>query len=66
MAELIIALGAAERAALADLADATASTPQEVALAAVRAHLAAERARTGAVAGRLAEQHADLLRRLGA
>lgn len=65
MDETIIGLDMAERADLADLADAVGSTPEAVALEAVRAHLRAERTRVGAVAGRLAEQHSALLKRLG-
>ncbi|MCB5181787.1 hypothetical protein [Streptomyces antimicrobicus] len=64
--QLSLSLSAAERAELADLADATGRTPQELALAAVRQHLRAERARVGAEAERLAGRHAELLRRLGA
>lgn len=65
MDETIIGLDAAERAELADLADAVGSTPEAVALAAVRAHLRAERARVGAAAEGLAERHSALLKRLG-
>ncbi|MCY0949073.1 hypothetical protein [Streptomyces sp. H27-S2] len=65
MGEMIIRLDAADRAELADLADAVGSTPETVALEAVRARLRAERARVGAAAGRLAEQHSALLKRLG-
>ncbi|MEV7526198.1 hypothetical protein [Streptomyces sp. NPDC091371] len=65
MNELIIRLSDAERAELADLADATGQLPEELALDAVRARLRAERARVGAEAERLARQHATLLKRLG-
>ncbi|MEJ8644120.1 hypothetical protein OG756_15650 [Streptomyces sp. NBC_01310] len=65
MNEMIIRLSDAERAELADLADATGRPPEEVALEAVRTHLRAERDRVGETAGRLAGQHAALLRRLG-
>ncbi|MFJ3721012.1 hypothetical protein ACIPYQ_00370 [Streptomyces sp. NPDC090045] len=66
MNELTIRLSDAERAELADLADATGQGPEEVALEAVRAHLRAERQRVGAEALRLARRHAPLLKRLGA
>ncbi|MER5871346.1 hypothetical protein [Streptomyces sp. NPDC002044] len=65
MDELIIRLDGAERAEPDDLADAVGSTPEAVALEAVRAHLRAERARVGEAAGRLAERHSALLKRLG-
>lgn len=65
MHELIIRLSEAERAELADLADATGLPPEVLAREAVRAHLRAERDRVGAAAGRLAASHAELLRRLG-
>ncbi|MFD7630436.1 hypothetical protein ACFV7Q_31180 [Streptomyces sp. NPDC059851] len=65
MNELIIRLSAAEYAELADLADATGSTPAEHALTAVREHLRREREQVGAVAARLAQRHAPLLKRLG-
>ncbi|MFD3547411.1 hypothetical protein ACFWUW_17720 [Streptomyces sp. NPDC058655] len=65
MDETIIRLDGAERAELADLADAVGSTPEAVALEAVRAHLRAERTRVGEAAGRLAQQHSALLKRLG-
>ncbi|MFE1559287.1 hypothetical protein ACFW6V_30405 [Streptomyces sp. NPDC058734] len=63
--ELTLRISDAERAELADLADATASTPEALALEAVRAHLRRERDRVGAEAARLAERHAGLLKRLG-
>ncbi|MEU9719055.1 hypothetical protein [Streptomyces sp. NPDC047976] len=63
--ELTLRISDAERAELADLADATASTPEALALEAVRAHLRRERDRVGAEAARLAERHAGLLNRLG-
>ncbi|NXY95122.1 hypothetical protein HYE82_12110 [Streptomyces sp. BR123] len=66
MNELIVRLSAAECAELADLADATGSTPEEHAAAAVREHLRREREQVGAAAARLARQHAPLLKRLGA
>lgn len=66
MNELTIRLSDADRAELADLADAGGHTPEQVALDAVRAHLRAERQRVGEAAGRLAERHAALLKRLGA
>ncbi|MGR4878811.1 hypothetical protein ACIPUC_05150 [Streptomyces sp. LARHCF249] len=66
MNELIIRLSGAERAELADLADAAGQRPEEAALEAVRAHLRAERQRVGEAAERLAGQHAGLLKRLGA
>ncbi|MFD7032680.1 hypothetical protein ACFWAR_32120 [Streptomyces sp. NPDC059917] len=66
MNELTIVLSDAERAELADLADACGRTPEECALEAVRAHLRRERDRVAEAAGRLAERHAPLLTRLGA
>ncbi|MGE7385366.1 hypothetical protein ACQKM2_07775 [Streptomyces sp. NPDC004126] len=63
--ELILPLSDAERAELADLADATGSTPEALALEAVRSHLRRERERVGAEGARLAERHAGLLKRLG-
>ncbi|MEU3772669.1 hypothetical protein AB0F11_05540 [Streptomyces sp. NPDC032472] len=65
MNDLLVRLSSAERAELDDLADATGCTPQELALAAVREHLRRERDRVGDAAGRLAERHAALLKRLG-
>ncbi|MFD9411065.1 hypothetical protein ACFWBN_29135 [Streptomyces sp. NPDC059989] len=66
MNELTIPLSDAERAELADLADATGRTPEELALDAVQVRLRAERGRVGAEAERLAQRHAALLKRLGA
>ncbi|MEU3311983.1 hypothetical protein ACGFY6_15995 [Streptomyces sp. NPDC048387] len=66
MNELVIRLSETEHAELADLADATGSTPEEHAVAAVRDHLRRERARVAATAERLALLHAPLLKRLGA
>ncbi|MFG2878260.1 hypothetical protein ACGFYU_25180 [Streptomyces sp. NPDC048337] len=66
MNELTVPLSDAEHAELADLADATGQTPEELALDAVRARLRAERAQAGAQAERLARRHAALLKRLGA
>ncbi|MEU8433977.1 hypothetical protein AB0F18_13835 [Streptomyces sp. NPDC029216] len=63
--DLTVRLSDADHAELADLADATGSTPEELALTAVREHLRRERERVGAVAARLAERHAPLLKRLG-
>ncbi|MFJ9946014.1 hypothetical protein [Streptomyces erythrochromogenes] len=65
MNEITIGLRGAEWAELGDLADATGCTPEDVVLQAVRAHLRAERAKVAEAAGRLAELHAPLLRRLG-
>ncbi|MCX5199616.1 hypothetical protein OOK31_38035 [Streptomyces sp. NBC_00249] len=65
MDQMIIPLTGAERAELADLADATGRTPEELALGAVRAHLRAERGRVADEAARLARLHAPLLERLG-
>ncbi|MET9606042.1 hypothetical protein ABZZ17_13365 [Streptomyces sp. NPDC006512] len=65
MNQLIITLSDTERDGLADLADACGRTPEELALDAVRAHLAGERERVGAEAARLAGAHGPLLRRLG-
>ncbi|MFI1437640.1 hypothetical protein [Streptomyces fructofermentans] len=55
----------AVRDALDDLADALDRSPEDVVREAVHRYLREERARVGAVAGRLAEEHAELLRRLG-
>ncbi|MET9696022.1 hypothetical protein ABZY31_03720 [Streptomyces sp. NPDC006529] len=66
MNELIISLPEAERAELADLADACGRTPEECALEAVRAYLRRERDGVAEAAGRLAVRHAPLLKRLGA
>ncbi|AQT72701.1 MULTISPECIES: hypothetical protein [Streptomyces] len=65
MNEITIRLPGADRAELGDLADATGRTPEDVVQEAVRAHLRAEREKIAEAAGRLAEQHAPLLRRLG-
>ncbi|MEV3971005.1 hypothetical protein AB0K68_23085 [Streptomyces sp. NPDC050698] len=65
MSQLVLSLDPALRAALDDIADAQGRTPEEVALAAVRAHLRQEDGRVRAVAEGLARHHADLLRRLG-
>ncbi|MEU9037382.1 hypothetical protein AB0D45_21125 [Streptomyces sp. NPDC048352] len=62
---LVLPMPDADRAELADLADATGSTPEALALEAVRAHLRRERERVGAEAARLAGRHAGLLKRLG-
>ncbi|MEU1182582.1 hypothetical protein ABZ464_34105 [Streptomyces sp. NPDC005820] len=51
--------------ALADLADATGCRPEDLVLEAVHERLRAEEARVRETAERLAEAHADLLRRLG-
>lgn len=51
--------------ALDDLADATGRRPEVIALDAVRDRLRAEEARVRGEAERLAQAHADLLRRLG-
>ncbi|MFE6848049.1 hypothetical protein [Streptomyces sp. NPDC057686] len=64
MENLIIRLEGADRAALADLADASGRTPEEVAQEAVRQHLRQERARVGGEAARLAQRHHVLLKRL--
>ncbi|MEU9145185.1 hypothetical protein [Streptomyces sp. NPDC048349] len=66
MQQLIIPLSGAERAELDDLADATGTTPEEQAVAALREHLRRQRARVGDEAARLAQRHAELLKRLGA
>ncbi|MFC9581892.1 hypothetical protein ACFVJ8_03445 [Streptomyces yangpuensis] len=65
MNELTIGLSGVERAELGDLADATGRTPEDVVLEAVRAHLRAEREKVAEAAGRIADRHAPLLRRLG-
>lgn len=62
---LTLPISDADLAELADLADATATTPEALALEAVRAHLRRERERVAAEAARLAERHAGLLNRLG-
>ncbi|MEU3722619.1 hypothetical protein [Streptomyces sp. NPDC031705] len=62
---LVLPMPDSDRAELADLADATGSTPEALALEAVRAHLRRERERVGAEAARLAGRHAGLLKRLG-
>ncbi|MDD9382404.1 hypothetical protein M8Z33_38320 [Streptomyces sp. ZAF1911] len=63
--QLIIVMADAERAELADLADATGQSVEEAVLAAVRGWMQAEREKAGSEAARLAGQHAGLLRRLG-
>lgn len=65
MSELIIDMPDAERAELADLADATGQSVEEAVLAAVRGWVQGERERAGGEALRLAARHAGLLRRLG-
>ncbi|MFJ7780354.1 hypothetical protein [Streptomyces yangpuensis] len=65
MNEITIGLPGVERAELGDLADATGRTPEDVVREAVRAHLRAEREKIAEAAGRLADRHAPLLRRLG-
>ncbi|MFF3862971.1 hypothetical protein [Streptomyces sp. NPDC002209] len=64
MENLIIRLDDADRAGLADLADASGRTPEEVAQEAVRQYLRQERARVGSEAARLAQRHHVLLKRL--
>ncbi|WP_328621356.1 hypothetical protein [Streptomyces sp. NBC_00354] len=64
MDNLIIRLEGADRAGLADLADASGRTPEEVAQEAVRQYLQQERARVGSEAARLAQRHQVLLKRL--
>ncbi|MFI6005627.1 hypothetical protein ACIA98_35410 [Streptomyces sp. NPDC051366] len=64
MENLIIRLESADRAGLADLADASGRTPEEVAQEAVRQYLQQERARVGSEAARLAQRHQALLKRL--
>ncbi|MEU4876631.1 ribbon-helix-helix protein, CopG family [Streptomyces sp. NPDC021608] len=51
--------------ALDDLADATGLRPEDIVRDAVRDRLRAEEARVLGEAERLAQAHADLLRRLG-
>ncbi|WP_037836661.1 hypothetical protein [Streptomyces sp. NRRL S-244] len=65
MENLIIRLDRGDRAELADLADASGRTPEDVAYDAVRQYLRAERARVGGEAARLAQRHDALLKRLG-
>lgn len=65
MHELTIILTDAERDELYDLADAQGRTPEELAHDAVHHHLRVQSERLAALAGRLAQQHAGLLRRLG-
>ncbi|MFG2758694.1 hypothetical protein [Streptomyces wuyuanensis] len=65
MHELTIILTDAERDELNDLADAQGRTPEELVHDAVQHHLRVQSERLAALAGRLARQHAGLLRRLG-
>ncbi|MFF9811885.1 hypothetical protein [Streptomyces sp. NPDC014006] len=65
MQELTVPLGPGLEAALDDLADATGRRPEEIAREAVRGYVDAEAARVRAVGERLAQAHAELLRRLG-
>ncbi|MGV9630826.1 ribbon-helix-helix protein, CopG family [Streptomyces sp. NPDC003487] len=65
MQQLIVPLGPDLGQALDDLADATGRPPEEIVREAVRRYVDAEAARVLAAGERLAEAHADLLRRLG-
>ncbi|MCX4508781.1 MULTISPECIES: hypothetical protein [Streptomyces] len=65
MHELTIILTDAERDALHDLADAQDRAAEELAHDAVHHYLRVQNDRLEALAGRLAQQHAGLLRRLG-
>ncbi|MFJ6943750.1 hypothetical protein ACISU4_03645 [Streptomyces wuyuanensis] len=65
MHELTIILTDAERDELNDLADAQGRTPEELVHDAVQHHLRVQSERLAVLAGRLARQHAGLLRRLG-
>ncbi|MFE3324551.1 hypothetical protein [Streptomyces sp. NPDC059176] len=65
MHELTIILDDAEREALLDLADAQDRNAEELAHDAVHHYLRLQSDRLAALAGRLAQQHAGLLRRLG-
>ncbi|MFJ1606511.1 hypothetical protein ACIOHS_24515 [Streptomyces sp. NPDC088253] len=65
MKELTLRLDPALAQALDDLADAQDRLPEEVAEDAVRRYLHDEGAQVRALAARLAQEHAELLRRLG-
>ncbi|MFD7084917.1 hypothetical protein [Streptomyces sp. NPDC059918] len=65
MENLIVRLDGGDRAQLADLADASGRTPEDVVREAVRRYLRDERARVGDEAARLAQRHDALLKRLG-
>ncbi|MFJ8104254.1 hypothetical protein [Streptomyces sp. NPDC096132] len=65
MQHLTLALDPGLHQALADLADATGRSPEDIALDAVRERLRAEEARVRETAERLAGAHTELLRRLG-
>lgn len=65
MTEITLHLDPDRHRALADLADAQGRRPEEVAEAAVEAYLRADGALVRTRAERLAEEHAELLRRLG-
>ncbi|MFE9625569.1 hypothetical protein [Streptomyces sp. NPDC006527] len=65
MQQLTLPLTPGLRDALDDLADATGRSPEDIALDAVRKRLEEEAAGVRAVAERLADAHAELLRRLG-
>ncbi|MGW8781666.1 hypothetical protein ACWGNM_26900 [Streptomyces sp. NPDC055796] len=65
MESLIIRLEGGDLAELADLADATGRSPEDVARDAVLQYLRNERARVAAAASRLAQRHDALLKRLG-
>ncbi|MEU6356018.1 hypothetical protein ABZ896_43030 [Streptomyces sp. NPDC047072] len=65
MHQLTLTLPPDLRQQLDDLADATGRSPEDIALDAVRQHLAREADAVLGTAGPLADAHADLLRRLG-
>ncbi|MEV0980597.1 hypothetical protein [Streptomyces sp. NPDC049915] len=65
MQELTVPLGPGLGPDLDDLADGTGLRPEEIAREAVRGYVDAEAARVRAVGERLAQAHAELLRRLG-
>ncbi|MFE9772892.1 hypothetical protein ACFYOV_14645 [Streptomyces sp. NPDC005931] len=65
MSEFLLHLDPALARRLHDLADAQDRTPEDVAREAVRRHVGEEAGAVRAVAGRLAREHAELLRRLG-
>ncbi|MBZ3901097.1 hypothetical protein WB401_19265 [Streptomyces brasiliscabiei] len=65
MTEITLHLAPDRLRALADLADAQGRRPEELVEAAVETYLRAESGLVRARAERLAEEHAELLRRLG-
>lgn len=65
MEQLTLRLDPALAQALDDLADAQDRLPEEVAEEAVRRYLGEQGTRVRTLATRLAQEHADLLKRLG-